>query len=389
MTLFRDFSVKRRDFMKSVLAAGACILTGHKVSPIFANASGIEGERQLYSFFLLGDTHYDKLEYHDANWANNAMPAGIWGEFENYSKVTKHHTPLLFQRLRQKLDQSTTPVAGVIQVGDFVEGVCGSYELQCMQSRGFIEFVSTYFSPATKFLVTKGNHEITGPDSGKAYNDVILPWQSKQLGKEVKSASHCYTFDKDLFIFFDCINPDLDWLDSVLSKTSARHKFLITHYPVVPFSVNWNLSIFARDSKKRQRLQNMLGKHSVIVLCGHWHQHSVLSRKTENGNFIQVSIFSVISSKNVKATGFISGKEHYKANWELLKERHGSTGTALRKELLEAEWPFIDFYEFATMPSHCHIKVYDEKIICDVSIADNSEVWRSYAFSNKGEVLSR
>ena len=62
----------------------------------------------------------------------------------------------------------------VIQLGDFTEGLCGSRELQDRMFRGAIEQVKAKIK--VPFLVTKGNHDITGPGAKESYRETLLPF---------------------------------------------------------------------------------------------------------------------------------------------------------------------------------------------------------------------
>ena len=85
----------------------------------------------------------------------------------NYSRITAEVHPQLFASVRESighLNSSSTPVPFVIQVGDLVEGLCGSEELAVQQDTDAVEFVRNAKLGAP-FLFIKGNHDITGPRS--------------------------------------------------------------------------------------------------------------------------------------------------------------------------------------------------------------------------------
>src|SRR5688572_33241693 len=117
-------TLSRRQFLSTSVAASAML-----VAPRWTH--GADGGPNRFSFLLLGDLHFDKLEHHDMAWVQKEKPNDI-RQIENYSRISREVTPALFRTVRETIAElnrtSTTRVAFVLQAGDIVEGLCGSEE---------------------------------------------------------------------------------------------------------------------------------------------------------------------------------------------------------------------------------------------------------------------
>jgi len=87
---------------------------------------------RAFSFVLLGDLHFDKLGHHDLAWLEKDKPDDL-RQVRDYTRLTTEILPKLFATVRKtiaELRPSPEPrVACAVQVGDFVEGLCGSEAL--------------------------------------------------------------------------------------------------------------------------------------------------------------------------------------------------------------------------------------------------------------------
>ena len=119
------FMLTRRHFLKST-AAG--VLLGPAGN--WALAAGEAADD--WSFPLLGDLHFDRLEHHDHEWLAREHPGDV-AQVQNYSRITRDMTPRLFERVRESLaaaqTKSKTHVPFVLQLGDLLEGLCGNEQL--------------------------------------------------------------------------------------------------------------------------------------------------------------------------------------------------------------------------------------------------------------------
>src|SRR3954467_12317542 len=121
--------INRRDFLKS--SAASCALLG--LAGNWAVAAGEAADN--WAFPLLGDLHFDRLEHHDHEWLAKEHPGDV-SQVQNYSRITRELTPQLFARVREslaELNQAMTHVPFVLQLGDLLEGLCGTEELANQQ----------------------------------------------------------------------------------------------------------------------------------------------------------------------------------------------------------------------------------------------------------------
>jgi len=350
---------------------GGCI-TGKKTST---------AGRADYGFIFLGDLHFDRPGHHDMDWVCSNYPGDVV-QIQDYCRITEEHTPGLFGAISGTIKERPHPVFAVVQAGDFVEGLCGSYELQRIQFEEAKTFAEGYFK-TVPFLISMGNHDITGPAAQEAYRDVILPWIGGQLGRAVTQASYAVRRSNDLFIFFDAIRPDLDWLEETLRNSNARHTFFVTHKPVVPFDARANWHLFAEEgaAAQRERLLELLGRHRAIVLCGHLHAYSLLSRKTAGGGFVQLAANSVVRQKEGAIEKYFVSKDAYGADLVSLEPSFSPVTLEVRKHNLETEKPEIGFFEYARTAGWCFIQCCPDKVVVEVYPGCSQTPWRVYDIS--------
>src|SRR5437868_11657943 len=127
----------RRQFLKNLAAAGAALGPAGN----WAFAAGDHADD--WSFPLLGDLHFDRLEHHDHEWLAREHPGDV-SQVQNYSRITRELTPKLFARVREslaELNKAKTHVPFVLQLGDLLEGLAGSEELAARHARAGIDFV--------------------------------------------------------------------------------------------------------------------------------------------------------------------------------------------------------------------------------------------------------
>ena len=332
-------------------------------------------QKPEYGFAFLGDMHFDKLHHHDMGWVKDKHPGDVL-QIENYSNVTRQNTPALLKSVSSSLTKQNIPTFAIIQGGDFVEGLCGNYELQVLQFKEAIDLVEQS-TASIPFLITKGNHDITGPGADKAYSGIMLPWLGKQLDTTITDTSYYVEHKSDLFIFFDSYKPDLDWFSKVLEQHQARYVFFVIHKPVIPYNARAQWHIFSKDNDrlKREKLLFLLGKHHAIVLSGHLHHYSVLRRKTEGGFIVQLSMNSVIDISESKVE-LLEGIDEYTPELVDLEASFSTKEKDTCRELLEKEKPFIDYFELAKTPCYSLMKVSDNHIDIDTRLRSSQTAWR-------------
>ena len=316
------------------------------------------GDSRAFSFIFLGDIHFDKVGYHDPEYLKTKYPHDI-GQIENYSRITKENLSSLMQA--SKAHAKETDSKFFLQIGDFVEGLCGSKELAERQTCDLIDYVDQQ-QFGVPFLAIKGNHDITGTGAKEVYKEVVLPWQSKELKAAVNSANNVYVHKKARFILFDCFTEaeSLAWLREVIRDHKPDEVlFFCTHIPVVPYNAraNWMTYVHPEQAKQREELLNLLGAHKAIVLSGHLHKTGVVVRNTPSGNFVQVGLGSVVPGLDAPVHDHLTGFDAYNAELVKLEPDFAPSSLELRRKILTDEKPFIRYYEYADFCGYSSIAV--------------------------------
>jgi len=353
----------RRHFLKST-AAG--VLLGPAAN--WALAAGEAADD--WSFPLLGDLHFDRLEHHDHEWLAKEHPGDV-AQVQNYSRITRELTPRLFSRIRDslaQLDQTQTRVPFVLQLGDLVEGLCGTEQLAAHHARAGIEFVrdAKFSAP---LVMTKGNHDITGPGAVEAYRQVLLPFLSEATGTKINEAAFSRRQGGTLVAFYDAYDKNsLDWFAKTLDESKPERLIVAIHPPVVPYNARstWHVYSSPRQAPERARLLELLGRHRAIVLCGHLHKYSLLVRRTDHGPFAQLAISSVAASADGKPRDERSGVSNFHPDLVDLEPRHSPENVAARREILTAERPFIEHFEYADTWGHGVVHVRGGKVTAEI-----------------------
>jgi len=331
-----------------------------------------------YSFVYLGDIHFDKRSHHDFEWVKANKPNDI-RQIEDYVRITENHTPGLLRRIQTVIESSNGQIKMIVQGGDLTEGLCGSRALQETQFKDVIECIRNHI-PETTFITTKGNHDITGPGAREAFDNVMLPWLSKECKKQIDSASFYFLKGPDLFVFFDAYhNNNLDWLEKTLSQNKHRYVFVVMHPPAVPYNARstWHLFSRAKEKDVRERFLNILGANKVILLTAHLHKYVVLARRTSRGTFVQFSINSVISSPKISVKDHLEGVKNYGGRLVELEPEFQPDTKEQRQKMLEDEKPYITYFEYANFPGYAVINVSDTGIKADIYTGDSGKVWKS------------
>jgi hypothetical protein len=338
---------------------------------------------RTYSFVYLGDIHFDRKSHHDLEWVRANKPNDI-RQIEDYVRIAKQFTPRLLKRTQASIESGGDGIDMIIQSGDLTEGLCGSRALQETQFRDVRAFIRQYV-PRTPFIAAKGNHDITGPGAREAFDSIMLPWLSDQLGKPIHSASFYFMKGPDLFVFFDAYHDhDLDWLDKTLRENRHRHAFVVMHPPAVPYNARstWHLFWRERDRDARERFLNILGANHVVLLTGHLHKYCFLVRKTSMGSFVQLSMNSVISSPNVTVKDRREGLDDYGAALVDLEPKFDPGTAPQRRQILEDEKPYVTHFEFADFPGYALLHASDADINVNVYVGDSDKAWKSLSLSS-------
>ncbi len=335
---------------------------------------------------LLGDLHFDKLEHHDFAWLESKK-AGDLGQIRNYSRITAEIMPRLFATVREVVADSRS--AFVLQVGDLVEGLCGSEALAVRQNQEALAFVQEA-RLGVPFLFTKGNHDVTGDGAAEAFRQVCHPFLAEQAagfagGGKLTSANYTVQCAGACFSFFDAYDPQsLEWLEAVLATRTARHCFVIVHPPVVPYGARatWNLYASTKDRPKREKMLALLGKQNAFVLGGHIHKFNSLTRTTPGGGkFVQLAVSSVINSLGVTPKNLLSGIGEYTGDQIRVEPAHSPETEKERRAVYDAEKEFVTTFEYADLPGYAVVTLKASQVTARIFSGVSRQVWKTVDLS--------
>jgi hypothetical protein len=380
----RSLTVKttftRRDFVRTVVTGAAGLLLPRP------RARAVEPD--AFSFVLLGDLHFDKLAHHNLAWLEKEKPGDL-SQVRNYSRLTAEILPRLFATVRRTISDlhpsSGTRVAFTAQVGDLVEGLCGSESLAVQQDTEALEFVRGA-GLGVPFFFAKGNHDITGDGAANAFKTVFHPFLGEQTasvhgGDQRTTAYYAFEHGGALFCFFDAYDREsLAWLEATLARRTARHCFVIVHPPVVPYGARstWHLFSGEREAAQRDRLLELLGKHNALVLSGHIHKYNLLTRTTpRGGRFLQLGLSSVISAAEVKPHHLLSGVGSYNPDQVNVEPDFSPATEKQRRAVYETEAPFVKKFEYADLPGYAVIAVNGPKVTARIYSGTSRQIWRT------------
>ncbi len=373
----------RRHFAKALLSGAGSLAA----LPLLAQASRGEG----FSFVLLGDLHFDQLAHHDVSWLERDKPDDL-RQVRDYSRITADLLPGLLATVRQQLAELSrsgqTPPAFVLQLGDFVEGLCGNETLAVRQNKDAVAFVNGA-GLGVPFLFTKGNHDTTGPGAGEAFKQVFHPFIAEQAarcgGNKPEGARFSVEHRDACFCFFDAYDPaSLDWLEAALAKRTARHCFVALHPPVVPYGARstWHIFSGPAQQSKRERLLELLGKNRAFVLSGHIHKYNLLVRATDGrGRFLQFALSSVIPAPAVTPKKVLSGVREYTPDQVNLEPDFSPKTLQERRAVYEKEAQWVREFEYADLPGYAVVTVTGSRVTASLYSGASRQVWRSLDFT--------
>ena len=368
---------------RALLGGLAC---GVLVGPAGNLALGADSASSEWSFPLLGDLHFDRLEHHDQAWLAKEHPADVT-QVQNYSRITREMTPKLLARVRHSvtaLQQAGMSVPFVMQLGDLLEGLCGNEALAARQAREGIDFVREAGFSAP-LVMTKGNHDITGPGAADAYQKILLPYLAEANQASIDAANFTRRQGGTLVVFYDAYDKgSLDCFASVLAEARPDRLIVAIHPPVVPYNArsSWHIYSSPRQAEQRQRLLGLLGRQRAIVLCGHLHKYSLLVRRTAEGRFLQLAISSVAASATGAPRDVRSGAGEYQPELVELEPRHAPETVAMRRELLAAERPFIEHFEYADSWGHAVLELNRGRLAAQIYRGLDERPWRRHALDD-------
>jgi hypothetical protein len=270
-----------------------------------------------------------------------------------------------------------------MQLGDLLEGLCGNAELAARHAREGIDLIrSANF--AAPLVMTKGNHDITGPGAADVYRHVLLPFLAAENRAPIAEANFTRRQGGAWLVFYDAYDQSsLDWLAKTLDGARPERLIVAIHPPVVPYNARstWHIYSSPRQAEQRSRLLELLGRHRAVVLCGHLHKYSLLVRRTDVGPFVQLAISSVAATSDGAPRDELSGVDHYRPDLVDLEPRHAPETVAARRQLLAAERPFIEHFEYADTWGHAAIRVMGATLSAEVYRGFDAQPWKTIDLS--------
>ncbi len=304
-----------------------------------------------YEIILYSDVHYDGTEYRGENISVQQQRA-LKRNLASWEKE-------LPELLRAGNERCKEGVEFAVVLGDLIHGYFASPSLHAQGLEKILEILQTTLSSCPVYIV-KGNHDVVGLHGRDAFQASARPYMHKsfkQPGIGVGAANYTLTKENDLFIFFDCMEADLKFVEKTLkSAPEARHVFFFTHYPLIPSLASGGVSIvFADKDKERQKLLELLAERKAMVFCGHIHRTTFSRYRSEEGEITQLSIFSLLPPKSpdfaivTEGDGeaffslpkVVAAIEEQKANGKILQEfqdkivQYGDYGQAAGFTVLE------------------------------------------------------
>ncbi len=315
---------------------------------------------QNSSFVVLGDIHYDRSEFHDMTWLS-AKPDDLRQVTKEYTVYTATHWIDFMATVKEKAVRFKPPVKAIIQLGDLSEGLAGNDEKAMEMASGTMKAIEELNMPVP-WILTKGNHDITGPGAQEAFLKYYVPELRKQTGNSLINGAN-YSF-KSGNVQVVCLDPwdrqtdMVSFLEQELSVSDSKYKFVAIHEPVIPVTERcWH--VLRNDPVKRGKLLDVIARHKAIVLCAHLHRYSVVSRTTPAGPVVQVMVNSVIRDRNqLKPSKVIT--EYGPSLAENVPTWQPETLES-RKAMLTEEAKYVTFYKQTDLPGYAMITADDKK----------------------------
>jgi len=315
---------------------------------------------QKSSFLILGDLHYDLLGDHDMNWLST-KPDDLRQVTKEYSVFTGQNWNDFMGILHQKVQTVKPTIKAIIQLGDLSEGLAGSDSKALQMAANAIKAVEVA-NMSVPWIISKGNHDVTGPGAVEAFQKLYVPMIRKQTSNpEINNASYSYTSGD---VQITCLDPwdkktdIVAFLEKELSASKAKFKFVAIHEPVIPVTERcWHT--LKQNLIQRNKLLEVIARHKAIVLCGHLHRYAVVRRNTPFGPIVQVMVNSVVKDRNYQKpshliTEYGPSLAENTPNWQ-------PETLSARKAVLAEEAKYVTFYKQADLPGYAIIKVDSEK----------------------------
>lgn len=321
------------------------------------------------SFVVLGDMHYDKLEFHDLEWIKTK-----WVNPDDHRQITQEYTVFtarnwdkLINAIGRRIKEDNPPVKALVQLGDVMEGIGGSPELARKMNLGVVKALSEPNFSAPWMLI-KGNHDgHYGPGEAEAYKEIFIPFRNRQLGIDTNSISFRYKIGDVEFFCPDSemgIDNLIAYLEKGFNSSSAKYKFVAMHIPVIPVTGRcWDvfgIKDMNERARNQDRLLGLIASNKAIVLCAHLHRYSVVKRETNQGPVVQVMVNSVIRDSNHPEP--YSFSKEYGPQLVDAEPQHAPQTAELRKSVLSREGKYVTDFRIADLPGLAVLTIAGDKI---------------------------
>lgn len=320
---------------------------------------------QAYDVMLLGDVHYDSPD----------VRVEVAAKRPEYIRNITQWESAIPDMLKKAGIRSADNIDFAVQLGDFIQGDCGSKEKHAQALKTSIQKMSEHIQ--APLHVVKGNHDIRGAGGQAAYLDVVFPYMEEKLGmpSAVKGSAHYAVLHKgDLYIYYDSIKPSVKFLEQALSKhANARHVFFLTHLPILPssFGKQPDWVVYGQRPNRpeeRRRVVSLLAKHNAIVLCGHIHRTGIVRYRSDEGTITQVSIFSmsmtpgnrVLTETLLPGSGFFTLPNIQKV----------SKDEKVKEVMDDFDGKYLGYTAFTPSPDFAVLKVDDAGVSLDLYLDD-------------------
>ncbi|MCQ2396639.1 MAG: metallophosphoesterase [Lentisphaeria bacterium] len=244
---------------------------------------------------LFSDTHYDNPS------VRTKIPDAKDPEYKG--RELKRNLDAWAERMPAEIENAKSLANGLnakfaVHLGDMIQGDC---ENSWLYNKSYQQIVSKLTEGLNMPLyIVRGNHDSRGKGGPAAYNSSIIPYNELVHHKKAQGAgknNFVEMVEGDLHVFYDCLNGKVDYILDALDKhPEARHVFVYTHYPLIPYhagTIGGGVVSAIEDVTKRLELVVKLAMRHAIVFCGHLHKAYCIVMTIPEGTITQLSLFTL------------------------------------------------------------------------------------------------
>lgn len=237
----------------------------------------------MFSFAVLGDTHYINEKYHKRVLNNKVRDFDTIDTIQDnkrYVWMTNNILTPIITEIKQCKPNF------LIQLGDFVQGECDDYNSSKFEMEEALEIFSSLGIP---IFILKGTHEGSLPEpGGKAYRDVVLPFLSGQVRRILKKNYYSVDYENSHFILLDYLQftqEQYEWLEKDLrTHQNKKHIFIFAHPPLFPIA-----RPFFTEKNFTERIIPLFKRYSIdAYFCGHTHNKSLSLHRLREAKILQI-----------------------------------------------------------------------------------------------------